>query len=93
MTDVEYRAALETIGISQQGFARLVGASPRTGQKWALGEARVPGSVALLLKLLLARPELMTVLSELGSPPVRTRKTSEKGSGSGVSSRHLGRKH
>ena len=73
MSADEFRAAIAALGISQQGFAKLVGASPRTGQKWGLGEARVPGSVAVLLRLLLARPELMAVLADVTPPVVRKR--------------------
>jgi DNA-binding transcriptional regulator YiaG len=69
----EYRVALATLELSQHGLARMVGVSPRTGHKWGLGEARIPGCVALLLRLLLARPELMAVIENMGRPPVRER--------------------
>jgi DNA-binding transcriptional regulator YiaG len=71
MSADEYRSALDTLGFSQQRLATAVGASPRTGQKWALGETRVPGAVALLLRLLLARPELVALIT--ASTPMRTR--------------------
>ena len=69
----EYRQAIEKLEFSQQSFAKAVGASPRTGQKWALGETRIPGSVAMLLRLLLARPELVSVMLANAPPPTRTR--------------------
>jgi DNA-binding transcriptional regulator YiaG len=75
MTSDEYRAALEKLSLTQVGFALMVGASARTGQKWALGEARIPGCVILLLQLLLERPELREVIARLGKPPTRRRKT------------------
>lgn len=70
----EYRDAIAALGYSQQAFATLVGASPRTGQKWALGESRVPGSVALLIRLLMARPELKPVVESMTPLAVRVRR-------------------
>lgn len=74
MSADEYRDAISTLGYSQHAFAKLVGASPRTGQKWALGETRVPGSVALLTRLLLARPELKPVVEGMTPLAVRDRR-------------------
>ncbi len=73
MTAAEFRQAIKAVGFSQHGFAELVGASPRTGQKWALGETRVPGCVVVLLRLLLARPELVQVVTEMEPPRTRER--------------------
>lgn len=61
----ELRDALEGFGFAQQRFAEALGYSARAGQRWATGESRVPGSVAVILRLLLARPELVTVLAEI----------------------------
>ncbi|MFM7066649.1 MAG: helix-turn-helix domain-containing protein [Gammaproteobacteria bacterium] len=74
MGEAEYRDAIAALGYSQQAFARLVGASPRTGQKWALGETRVPGSVALIIRLLMARPELKPVVESMTPLTVRVRR-------------------
>jgi hypothetical protein len=54
MTSNQFRAALERLGLSQVGAAALVGADPRTGRRWALGERDVPECVAILLRLLVA---------------------------------------
>jgi len=70
----EFRGALARLGYSQAGFAGMVGASPRTGQKWALGEARIPGSVVLLLRLMLARPELQHVIDNMAPVNIRSRR-------------------
>ena len=51
MTPNEFRVALADIGYSQERFAELVGASGRTGQKWALGETRLPNAVVILLRI------------------------------------------
>lgn len=73
MDAAEFRDGLDALGLTQGRFARIVGAAPRTGQKWALGEARIPGSVAILIRLLIARPELLSVVEALGAPPRRAR--------------------
>lgn len=54
MTANQFRAALSRLDLSQAGAANLVGADPRTGRRWALGERQVPECVAILLRLLLA---------------------------------------
>jgi hypothetical protein len=55
MTANQFRAAIDRLDLSQVGAARLVGADPRTGRRWALGERPVPECVAILLRLLLAK--------------------------------------
>lgn len=52
MTPIQYKAALDGLGLSQVGAARLLGVDPRTSRRWALGEAAVPPSVALALRLM-----------------------------------------
>lgn len=54
MTPNQFRSALDRLGLSQAGAAALVGADPRTGRRWALGERAVPECVAILLRLLMA---------------------------------------
>lgn len=53
MTHTEYREAIESLGLSQVGAARLFGVDPRTSRRWALGELPVPRAVELALKLML----------------------------------------
>ncbi|MGE0700371.1 MAG: hypothetical protein AB7O57_14835 [Hyphomicrobiaceae bacterium] len=77
MSADEYRAKLAALGFPQERFAVVVGASPRTGQKWALGETRIPGCVALLLRLLELRPELVSVVNSMTPPPTRARTPSK----------------
>jgi hypothetical protein len=55
VTANQFRNAIEKLGLSQVGAARLVGADPRTGRRWALDERPVPECVAILLRLLLAK--------------------------------------
>ena len=54
MTANQFRTAIERLGLSQAKAAALVGADPRTGRRWALGERNVPECVAILLRLLIA---------------------------------------
>lgn len=54
MTANQYRSALSRLGLTQVGAARLFSAGERTSRRWASGEADVPRSVAILLRLLLA---------------------------------------
>ena len=73
MTHEEYRDALDDLGYTQEEAASLLGVSPRTSRKWALDETRIPGSVAILLRLMRSRPELKPVIEDLGHLPTRER--------------------
>lgn len=55
MTTDEYRAALDKLGISQLAAGRLFSVGSRTSRRWALGEARVPMAVAMMLRLMLKK--------------------------------------
>ena len=53
MTPRELKAARHTLGLSAEGFARLVGAATgRTVRKWESGDRDIPGPVVKLLYLL-----------------------------------------
>jgi hypothetical protein len=54
MTEKQFRAAIARLELSQARAAQLVGADPRTGRRWALGERPVPTCVGILLRLLIA---------------------------------------
>lgn len=54
MTAKQYQAALDRLGLSQLGAARLIGVGPRTSRRWAAGDAEIPESAAILLRLMLA---------------------------------------
>ncbi len=54
MTTKQFRAALARLKLSQLGAARLFHVDARTVRRWALGERAIPGSIAILLHLLLA---------------------------------------
>lgn len=71
MSREELRSALEKIGWTQVEVAERLGYTGRAGQTWALGERPVPGPVALILRLLLERPELLQVVDALAPAPKR----------------------
>jgi DNA-binding transcriptional regulator YiaG len=51
MTAAQYRAAIETLGLSQGAAADFLGVSLRTSWRWANG-APIPVAVAKLLNLM-----------------------------------------
>jgi DNA-binding transcriptional regulator YiaG len=63
----EYREAIKALGYTQEGFAELLGAKPRTGQYWA--SVAVPAPVAMIIRLIQARPEVRTVIEDLAARP------------------------
>ena len=55
MTNGEYRAALEKLGLNIAGSApRVLGISPATSQRYA-GSGSIPGPVAKLLTLMIEK--------------------------------------
>lgn len=54
MTHLEFRAALAALSLSQVRAAKLFGVTARAARSWALGENKIPQSVAILLRLLTA---------------------------------------
>jgi DNA-binding transcriptional regulator YiaG len=54
MTPDEYREAIERLGLSQVGAARLLGIDERTSRRWAIGERDVPAPAERFLRYLIA---------------------------------------
>lgn len=50
-----FRTALDIVSLSQRAAARLFGADERTVRRWVLGERNIPVSVAILVRLLVAK--------------------------------------
>ena len=50
---LEFRESLRSLGLQQTQLARLVRIHPSNVQRWAQGQARVPGAVEALLLVLL----------------------------------------
>ncbi len=63
LTPDQFRAFLEARDLTQEGFAELLGASARTGQRWA--NVVVPPPVDMVVRLLRERPELLEVVQRL----------------------------
>lgn len=53
MTANQYRAALDKLGLTQVGAARLFGVNDVTSRRWA--KDGVDGTVVILLRLMLAK--------------------------------------
>ena len=54
MTGKELKRALERLEVSQLGAGRLLGVDGRTVRAWIADAARIPESVAILVRLLAA---------------------------------------
>jgi len=55
MTVSEFNAALDTLGLTQVSFSRLLDYNDRTVRMWVAGKLNIPRVVAVLLRLMLAR--------------------------------------
>lgn len=53
MTPRQYASAIERLGLSQRAAASFLGINERTSRKWIAGDARIPQSVALLLRTMI----------------------------------------
>lgn len=54
MTPEQLTTAIQTLGISAEGFARCAGVSGRTVRLWQAGQRPVPGPIVALVELVLA---------------------------------------
>lgn len=54
MTSDEYREAIDSLGLSQVGAARLLGVDERTSRRWANGERDIPPPAERFLRYLIA---------------------------------------
>ena len=52
MSPKQYAEAIERLGLSQRGAGKFLGVDERTSRKWIAGDARIPESVAMLLRLM-----------------------------------------
>ena len=51
MTAKQFNAAIERLGLSQVGAAKLIGITGRTCRRYAAGDAEIPEPTAKLLRL------------------------------------------
>lgn len=62
MTPEELRSILEAHGISQMDLSRRVGVAGQTVRRWVRHDGEVPGCIAVLMRLIDARPELIGLI-------------------------------
>jgi hypothetical protein len=55
MTPDQYRDAIARLGLSQVEAGRFLGVDARSSRRWALGEAKIPDAVSLLLSLMVRK--------------------------------------
>lgn len=53
MTPKQYADAIERLSLSQRGAAAFLGIDERQSRRWIAGDARIPESVAKLLRLMI----------------------------------------
>jgi len=62
MPPEELRRALDDLGMSQMDLARFLNVYGQTVRRWVAPGGEPPASVAILLRLLISRPELKSVV-------------------------------
>lgn len=62
MSAEELRKALDALELNQMELARFLGVYGQTVRRWVAPGGEPPQSVAILLRLLIARPELKSVV-------------------------------
>lgn len=62
MSAEELRRALDALGMSQMDLSRFLNVYGQTVRRWVAPGGEPPQSVAILLRLLIARPELKSVV-------------------------------
>jgi hypothetical protein len=73
MSMKEYRTAIDRLGLSQLAAGDFLGISARQSRAYALGEFKVPKSIAVLLRLMIKdnlTPDDIDALSPLKVRPV-----------------------
>jgi DNA-binding transcriptional regulator YiaG len=59
MTPDELKSARQTLGLSAEGFAKLIRVeSGRTVRRWEAGDRDIPGPVTVLIEAILANHEV-----------------------------------
>lgn len=69
LSPAQLRTALDKLEVGQTDLARTVGASTSSAQRWVKEDGVVPGPIAVLVKLLLLRPELKEVIGLMRASP------------------------
>ena len=53
MKGTEYGKAIERLGLSQVGAAKLLGVNDRTSRRWIADEVPIPHTAAMVLRMML----------------------------------------
>lgn len=72
MTPDEYRVSMARLRLSQARLGRMLGVDKGTPSRWASGASTVPGSVALLLRSMVAgyvTPDQLERMVDAGGTP------------------------
>lgn len=68
MTPAELRRALDELGVSQMELGRRLGVAGQSVRRWVRPDGAVPGPVAVLMRLLVLRPELASLIGFASGP-------------------------
>jgi len=71
MNAKQYRDALEKLDLTQSAAGRMFGVDSRTSRRWALGGAKIPPLVAMLLELMVDKK--VEIELEIPASPERSR--------------------
>lgn len=69
MSSDEFNQCLKVLGLSQKQYAILVGLNPATINRRTSGESSVTSEAAVLLRVLVARPELLELAWKVAGLP------------------------
>jgi hypothetical protein len=71
VTGKELKRALERLNVSQLGAGRLLGVDGRTVRAWVSESTRIPGSVAIVVRLALAGKITLQDIEAVADKPTK----------------------
>lgn len=74
MTPRQFKAAINELGLSQGRAAKLCGFHARTAKRWAGGQRKVPETVAIVLRLMLAGVLTVDQLASAAEKPAKAKR-------------------
>lgn len=63
MTPAELQAAIEKLGLDNEGLADAIGVHKRTVKKWLDGDRIIQSPTAILIRIMVARPNWKALLT------------------------------
>ena len=78
MNGTEYGKAIERLGLSQVGAAKLLGVNDRTSRRWIADEVPIPISVAVTLRLMIKKQIDIDYVQAITDREVARREKEEK---------------